>query len=292
MRKGLRDVGFIMEGDTLVGINLGWDFAAEHEMGIRGIRARLGMYDPDEKIPPAVLHRAAAAVPQFARYFSNENPMCFGLPRRIITRVPDCLQFFELTHVEKRGRARRKVKGYALIMDYFFFTDAQSTSHLPSGLHFPPPDDPNGIVTAWDNSSFGVVVREEHKDKLAEIYQAFQRLDICVFLGAAGPFSNGGLRIVIASRLPAEVPEMWYRKDESTYRLRKAVEATGIEEYLRQKGKRYYALRPRWRNEEETEFWFWLNPMDQYRYKAGWYTLEELRLWGEDKGPVVNQAVS
>lgn len=34
---------------------------------------------------------------------------------------------------------------------------------------------------------------------------------------------------------------------------------------------------------------FWLNPWDQHIYEAGWYTLEELKQWGKDKGPVIKQ---
>ena len=32
---------------------------------------------------------------------------------------------------------------------------------------------------------------------------------------------------------------------------------------------------------------FWLNPADQVRYQAGWYTIDELLLWSRDQGPVL-----
>lgn len=32
---------------------------------------------------------------------------------------------------------------------------------------------------------------------------------------------------------------------------------------------------------------FWLNPTDQVRYQAGWYTIDELLLWSQNRGPVI-----
>jgi hypothetical protein len=32
---------------------------------------------------------------------------------------------------------------------------------------------------------------------------------------------------------------------------------------------------------------FWLNPIDQTRYRTGWYTVEELILWSQERGPVL-----
>jgi antitoxin component of MazEF toxin-antitoxin module len=32
---------------------------------------------------------------------------------------------------------------------------------------------------------------------------------------------------------------------------------------------------------------FWCNPIDQTRYRTGWYTIEELILWSQERGPVL-----
>lgn len=32
---------------------------------------------------------------------------------------------------------------------------------------------------------------------------------------------------------------------------------------------------------------FWLNPTDQVRYQAGWYTIDELILWSQNRGPIL-----
>lgn len=286
MKLGCIDSGFIMREDTLVGIDLGWDHTAEHEMGIHGIRTQFGMQDGlSAASRSGLLQRVAILMPAFARFFGGENPYGFGLARRIINRVPDHLRFFAVVQREKR----RQVTGCALVLDRYASGDA---ARLPYGLYFPSADDPKGMVTAWDGDSFGIVVREEHNAKLVELHEAFARLDIAIFQGASGVFYNGGLRIVIASRLPEEAVQEWYRRDESAYRLHKAVEASGIEKYLQAHGKRYCALRPRWRNEQETDFWFWLNPEDQHSNHYGWFTLEELRLWAHDQRPIPKRPIA
>jgi hypothetical protein len=80
-----------------------------------------------------------------------------------------------------------------------------------------------------------------------------------------------------------------YRVDEDAYNLKNAAKATGIEDYLKAKWRRWFALSPRWANEEKTEVKFWLNPMDQHIYEAGWYSVEQLMEWVEDRGPVMKK---
>jgi len=32
---------------------------------------------------------------------------------------------------------------------------------------------------------------------------------------------------------------------------------------------------------------FWLNPQEQNKYRCGWFTVEELTEWAEDKGTII-----
>lgn len=34
---------------------------------------------------------------------------------------------------------------------------------------------------------------------------------------------------------------------------------------------------------------FWLNPWEQRIHHSGWFTVEELELWAENKGPVMKE---
>lgn len=60
---------------------------------------------------------------------------------------------------------------------------------------------------------------------------------------------------------------------------------SGIKKLLEKKGKRFFYLGPKMEN---GKLIFWLNPMEQKKYKLGWYTLEHLQQWADDKGPVIN----
>ena len=63
--------------------------------------------------------------------------------------------------------------------------------------------------------------------------------------------------------------------------------ATGIEEVLKAAGKKWYALSPGWRDKRKQHVDFFLNPCEQERYDFGWFTVEELRQWARDEGPVL-----
>jgi hypothetical protein len=54
---------------------------------------------------------------------------------------------------------------------------------------------------------------------------------------------------------------------------------------LRDQRKDWYSLE-RWQWQDGT-IRFWLNPRDQPRYRAGWFTIDELIAWTHDQGPIV-----
>ena len=43
MRRGYKEFGIIEENGIFYGISLGWDFCAEHEWGIKGLKRILGI---------------------------------------------------------------------------------------------------------------------------------------------------------------------------------------------------------------------------------------------------------
>lgn len=251
MRRATNDTQFLYVDDMLAGINLGWDFCAEHEWGINGIKQAFGITD---------------------------NPKVFGIARRTITTVPNFLVFTEVP-------GPKRTKHHVLVCDRWL---AEHPEHLKDNHELAIWDD-KGIAAAWYEGAFGVKVTAEHQDTLADVFAAFQRKDIAIYVGARGPFSNGGLKLVIVSRLPQEVLTEMEEGDRDAANLRAAAEKTGIEKYLKGKGKGWYALSPRWANEDKKEVVFWLNPFDQRSYEAGWFTVEDLRQWADDKGPVIKK---
>ena len=100
-------------------------------------------------------------------------------------------------------------------------------------------------------------------------------------------FKNGGLVLTIISRLPDEIITNTYEKDKDYYELQVAAKATGIYERLKEAGKKYHALSPRWTDENKKDVAFWLNPWGQDKYNFGWYTVQDLDDWIADEGKII-----
>lgn len=268
MRQGVYDAEFILLDGQFVGVNLGWDYCAEHECGIRGIRSAFQMVDGD--LSPKLQRELHLA----------DNPHAFGIARRIVRAFPESLIFAKVT--------RTRPVLYTLFLSPLYAKQFKETNELTKEtIPFNSAPSNKGLSAAWDEHEFAIVADNKYKEQLEELYEAFKQNDVCIYLGKYLPFTNPGLHIMIASRLPTDVLQEMWNIDEDAWELQCAAEATGIIQFLKAKGKSWYCLEPRWKNKDRKEFWFWLNPMDQHRYNYGFYTVEELRLWGEDKGPIV-----
>lgn len=145
---------------------------------------------------------------------------------------------------------------------------------------------PKEIASAWDDSSFGIVVENRYQKFLEDLYEAFQKKDVAVYFGESRFLMPHGLIIAIVSRIPEAVKKGMYKIDESRFRLEEEMKKTGIREKLKEAGKIYYSLNPRWKDDSETEIMFHLNPQDQENDREGYFTLQDLIDWTEDKGPI------
>lgn len=258
MRSGYHN-GFVMDGDRFIGINLGADYCAEHEWGIKVLRRYFGIISESEDGTPII-----------------------GLDRRRVRQVPDGLRFFDY---------RSKYKLFCLTYDphYKYAAERLGPFHVPDELHYHDKDD---LGTAWDEDSFGILTRQGKM--LGELYEAIKAMDALIFLGGGGVFQNSGLHILIASRIPSEQAQQAYDLDMDGIRLKAADNATGIREVLESAKKTYFALSPRWimedfKSRSQYPVMYWLNPMEQSLHNFGWYTVEDLKLWAEDKGPVIKE---
>ncbi len=83
-----------------------------------------------------------------------------------------------------------------------------------------------------------------------------------------------------------------YPKGEDVLRNRLLIEFDRFEvlkKELRDSGKEWFSLES-WRYQQENgKLLFWLNPFEQDIYGAGWYSLDELSQWLNDKGPVIKK---
>lgn len=233
--------------DKVIGINLGYDFCSEHERGIKDILDALGV-----------------SIGEVA----EEN---FGIKGRTTTRFDENSFFFEQNETHT-----------CLTFEPRSGQDPQGWDNGELG------STPNEITSAWDGCSFGIVMANEYSGFLSELYEAFKRHDVAVGLsGDDNSFANAGFALIIASNFSTEDEERLREQDESHHKLQKAVEATGIRDKLEVAGKRYHALSPRWVDEGETEISYWLNPEEQRNNNYGWFTLQDLLDWIQNKGPIL-----
>lgn len=277
MRAGMRPEWLCDAVGRVVALNLGADFTAEHECGIKGLKRILGMDGQVEE-------------------YSREKPIYtkpHGIARRTITDGSQVKLF------EHKGEALLICQGehyhkYLSENIERHGADAVWDRYIPGDLRSWRAKD---LATAWDDSSFGVLAKKADVEKLRELYQAFQANNIAVWLGARVLFKNGGLVLCIADRAPSECLETMRAGDEDTEKLQAASDATGITKRLADAGKGYFACSPRWITDDMKKksahpVMYWLNPTEQDKNNYGWYTVEQLDQWIKGAGPIPNKGVS
>jgi hypothetical protein len=281
------------EAGNLVGLNLGADFTAEHEWGIKKLYTAFGVSDD-----PAVFgikRRAITAVPTFYRNYKGEEEEALVFdefkPNKRSKREAEAVLVFAGYGARKLAEAvlsTKKADGHIArefkLGEKKYEDDRIKRWPEDVGVRWTP-----GLKTAWDGDSFGVHVRgKENVENLRAVYTALVQKDLAIWLGGGGVFQQAGLILGILSKLPAAGLETMRAADENTFRLNEAANKTGIYDFLKAAGKDWYYLGPRkWRNDKPEEPMFFLNPREQSKYDGGWFTLDDLRLWAEDKGPVV-----
>lgn len=256
-----------IKGDTglLLGVNLGADYCAEHEWGIKSLKQSFGILD---------------------------DISIYGVARRQVSIVPENLAWVEFRstyfagsqdvaagRAEKKGDIKLSNAGF--IFHSWYAEEPEKlakNSELGFGI---------GLRGAWSDCDFAAVSSNpDDIQALKEIFIAFRAGDAILTFGKAMPvFENPGLVIAIASRLPALVCEQLYEADRDYHRLRQEVEATGIEASLKAAGKHYFALSPR--RQGDGSIRYWLNPCEQRENACGWFTLADLQDWAQGKGRII-----
>lgn len=271
MRKGMKPEVINTDEGKLYGFNLGADFVSEHEWGINKLKNLFGI-----NLPIADNHSVLKTI--FKK--KNEPKQLIGIDKRTASIFPEKnIQF---------GSFKIKKKEYwALICkEYFFDVESLDSNAIKHCGLYPYSEDCH-LVTAWDEGSFGILVDKEYKDAINELYEAMKRCDLAIMIGGSHAFSNGGLLLIVRSSMTKEEIDKFYEVDVDYMNLVNAFQDTGIEKILKDAGKRYFALSPRWKDESKTELKFWLNPMEQNCYNSGWFTLDELKEWVNNKGPIM-----
>ncbi|MHB1764926.1 MAG: hypothetical protein ACYCS1_05250 [Gammaproteobacteria bacterium] len=234
----------IMVNTTPIGINLGFDFCAEHEQGISGIMLSFGI--KTDKI---------------------------GFEARKITQLPTNLVLVE--------------KQYQVILCLSRYDNINTL--LKSTLKIYEFDKSN-IASAWDNESFAInAMGKENSKFMKELIEAFKQKDIVFIMSKGTPFGGAGLCILIYSKIPEDIKLAFAKEDkqikDEIKLCKKLEEKSGIKDLLTKKGKRWYTLSIN-RIDNGQPMW-WLNPQEQSKYKAGWFTTQDLIDWADDKGKII-----
>lgn len=264
-----RDGSFLVSAEgKLIAINLGADFVAEHEWGVQRLKSSFGIptYQKTDNTDAGVARRKVRSFPIEARYSSALQ----------LLKLKDC------TVLIFGGYGFDKVKD---------FKTACGAMRVYGEITPEKPKydgKPQDFLAAWDESSFGVVAKDEVACKhLETLYEAFKGLDAAIWVGGAGVFQNGGLVLAVYSNIPKENVDSMREKELEAVQVQVDMAETGIEKLLADAGKRYYALSPS--RKADGSLQFWLNPQDQRSYESRWSSLEELKQWAEDKGPIIKK---
>ncbi|MBI3631867.1 MAG: hypothetical protein HY225_00245 [Candidatus Vogelbacteria bacterium] len=282
MRRGTNPSFVTLEDGSVIGVELGSDFCSEHEHGILKLQRALsvplrytGEFGPREwpdtvaRKPKNLLEKVASL---FGASFEESIDEYFGVTKgRTITRVDsDCLMFAEgSTHSRLIFDSRLCLSGYER-----------------NPFRYNIQGDPEDLAASWDESSFGIVVSNKHLTFLRELFEAFKRLDVAIFLGRGATVLSTGFFILISSKCPKDIDENFKKCDASSYKLQKAVKASGIREKLKEAGCEYFALSPKWKDGKEEEITYWLNPYDQRGNNYGHFSEADLLDWTVGKGKI------
>jgi len=140
-----------------------------------------------------------------------------------------------------------------------------------------------GDTAAWDTDDFAIFISDQEQLKI--LLDAEKNNDLTITLiGSDSPFGRGGLAILINSLIPDSVKEERIKSEKELFDLYMKVKETGIEKILEDAGKEYFALSPTL--QEDGTLKFWLNPSDQRNNNFGYYTIDELKAWTKNEGPI------
>jgi hypothetical protein len=258
MRRG--NSPSILENDKgeIYALNIGADFCAEHERGMKELRGLMGLKEEDKSGLKS--YTASKANTSCLLSFTGKGNLYIIFDSGVSWGNPDEMKKH---YSEGGGELWLSNGGKSYKADEF--------------------------AGSWDGGGFGIAISKNAPEKLREfgkkLVEAIRTGDFAVWFGGndkGNPFARAGLVVAVASMVPKEIDD--YMKDchDEERRLKKASDKTGIIEYLKKKGKTYHACSPKF-SSDNTTVQYWLNPTGQDRNNFGWYSADELKDWADGK---------
>lgn len=174
---------YFTEDGEFFQFNLGWNYKAEHEMGIGHLKHKFGISSSDSD---------------------------FGIERRRITKIPDFLYLYE---DEKEAATYLAFTGYCHGASGIPSGSVREETQQWLDEEY---------AAAWDECEFAIAAHEDpHRDHLRKLHEAFLAKDVAIWVGGSVnpyPFANGGLQITIISDLPEKYAAILEDDDRAQYR--------------------------------------------------------------------------
>jgi hypothetical protein len=273
--------GWLEIEGKLIGLNLGADYTAEHEIGISDLKRAFGIDGANgggfgmRRTRPTWTKPAGIARRMITKHDMVRLYMLKGKTKALLISEQKWVLERMDKHVEEKGVAS------------LFKTE------LPRGVGVYGDEK---LGCAWSDNDFGILGIGENVAKIVELHEAIMADKAAIWLGGGHVFQNAGLVICIADRIPQDKLDLLKEADLDVEKLQAASDATGITKRLEEAKKGYFACSPHWFNKEfkpqnqekksAHPVIYWLNPMEQNDNNYGWYTVEELDQWIEGKGPI------
>lgn len=270
---------WILDKDSnVIGLSLGGDHCAEHEWGIKKLQTR---FDINTDMIGIGRHTCRAFPVFIEKQGTYEKKPC---------------KIFVVSKYAKEGTLRSLME-YCQLFPYTSIAK-RSTPTVPIayGNHGLMTLEDDNLHTTWDEGAFAILAYDNDAiNRLNLFIQFYKSNDMCIMYGGKRVFAPGTLSMIAASAIPTAMKKAMRAEDEDAVKLFMAVKKTRIEKLLKNANKGYYALAPKWANEMKLDenrttkypVIFFLNPHEQSKYNYGWFTVEELKLWAKDTGPIV-----
>lgn len=278
MRRGYNCFFIRDTHGEIFGINLGADFTAEHEWGIKtinqyfDIKHELDGFDgrknnkfPNDKEPSLELdgHGEMYILEQKDLY-----GIVFNFPKKYVN-----------------GLLKTELRIYN--NDEYYRNRCSTVNGIKD-------KDQKDLACAWDERSFAFVTTPtiERKAFVNKLFESFKNLNGVIMLGGRVFIENAGLVLLNYNKIPEDVKEEFKNKDIKAKKDQKLYEKlekdSGVFEAIEKSNKKFFYLRINSLDENGNPQW-WLNPMEQQKYEAGWFSTKDLLDWANDKGKVVIQ---
>ena len=151
--------------------------------------------------------------------------------------------------------------------------------------------------TCWSQSGFAVIAKTPEQKKMLETIKAEStRGGLAVVYGTfpgvvdAKGHVVSGLHLIVGSLVKRKDLKSFENDHRQLFQVRKRwVDAGGEKaaQACKKAGKNWYSLGSCYSENAEGTQTTWLNPQEQHLYRAGWFTVQDLRDWAQNKGKII-----